>query len=111
MNAGRGRPYVWGLAAAAAYVLAVVASRLAGVAPLLPVFDGLAPATPYRWVAPPPEFRAANQPPQSAAAAIALTAQGSDPLSITTTRADCSSTARWIRCPNSPGDSSAGSTG
>jgi hypothetical protein len=72
------------MVAVVGYLLAVMASRHAGLTPLLPLYDGLAPSTPYRWVNPPPEFRAANQTPLRGASSLALTASGSDPLSITT---------------------------
>jgi hypothetical protein len=52
----------WAPAAVAAYVLlAVVAARLG--LPHRPVFDGQAPAGPYRWVDPPPDLAGTNQAP------------------------------------------------
>lgn len=52
----------WGVAAAAAYL--VVATLLVGSGrPVLPLFDGLAPMEPYRWVEAPPGFDAENQEP------------------------------------------------
>lgn len=52
-------------AAAAAYVL--------GAWPVPPgFFDGFAPPAPYRWVSPPPELRAGNQPPTSGRATIGV---------------------------------------
>lgn len=44
----------WGLAAAAIYLAAGLIPASLG-APVLPVFDGLAPPEPYRWVSPPPD--------------------------------------------------------
>lgn len=44
----------WGLAAAALYLAAGLIPASTGV-PVLPVFDGLAPPEPYRWVDPPPD--------------------------------------------------------
>ena len=84
MPGARARPFAWGMVAVVGYLLAVIASRHAGLTPLLPLYDGLAPSTPYRWVTPPPEFRATNQSPLRGASSLALTANGSDPLSITT---------------------------
>jgi len=80
----RARTLAWGGVAALGYLLVVIASQRAGLTPLLPLFDGLAPTTPYRWVAPPPEFRATNESPLPGSASLALTPAGSDPLSITT---------------------------
>jgi hypothetical protein len=79
-----GRVFAWGVVAALCYVLVVMASQRAGRLPPLLLFDGFAPPTPYRWVAPPRELRATNQPPQPAAGTIALTASGSQPGSLTT---------------------------
>jgi hypothetical protein len=80
----RAHPLVWGAVAALCYFLAVVVSHRAGLSVLLPLFDGLAPTTPYRWIVPPPEFRATNEQPLAGAASLTLTPTGSDPLSITT---------------------------
>ncbi|HVM12567.1 MAG TPA: hypothetical protein VM638_08865, partial [Actinomycetota bacterium] len=54
----------WGAAALAAYGAAALGLGLSG-ARLLPVFDGVAPVAPYRWVNPPPEMAQGNQPPES----------------------------------------------
>lgn len=56
------RGFLWGAAAAVAYVVTGVLSVSTG-RPVLPVFDGLAPPVPYRWVSPPPELEAGNVPP------------------------------------------------
>jgi hypothetical protein len=52
----------WAPAAVAAYVLLAAVSALLG-APHRPVFDGQAPAGPYRWVDPPTGLGAGNQAP------------------------------------------------
>jgi len=44
-----------------------------------PLYDGLAPPVPYRWVNPPKEFAAGNQKPESGSAEIPLGADGSEP--------------------------------
>jgi hypothetical protein len=63
------RRLAWAPAAVAAYVLlAVVAARLG--LPHRPVFDGQAPAGPYRWVDPPPDLAGNNQPPLPGSAMI-----------------------------------------
>jgi hypothetical protein len=84
MSRLRARALAWGTMSVLGYLLAVIVSQRAGLTPLLPLFDGFAPTPPYRWVAPPPEFRAGNQSPLSGASSLALTSTGSDPLSITT---------------------------
>ena len=56
------RGLLWGTAAAVAYVATGVFSMSTG-RPVLPVFDGLAPPVPYRWVSPPPEAEPGNLPP------------------------------------------------
>jgi hypothetical protein len=78
------RTLALGTVAVLGYLFAVLASQRAGLTPLLPLYDGLAPSAPYRWVAPPPEFRATNESPLRGASSLALTLAGSDPLSITT---------------------------
>jgi hypothetical protein len=50
---------------AAILAAAVVAYALAAWAVTPGFFDGIAPPQPYRWVSPPPQFKASNQPPQS----------------------------------------------
>jgi hypothetical protein len=50
-----------------------------------PVLDGLAPIAPYRWVSPPPELAAGNQPPAAGTFEIQLSAQGSEPGVFITT--------------------------
>jgi hypothetical protein len=59
------RTLAWGLVAALAWVgLAAVSG---GLSPLArrPLLDGLIPGAAYRWVAPPPELAADNQPPSA----------------------------------------------
>lgn len=58
----RGRGLRWGAAAALVYVVTGLLSASGGM-PVLPLFDGLAPPVPYRWVNPPPELEAGNQRP------------------------------------------------
>lgn len=54
----------WGLAALALYGAAVVWAARTGVAPARPLYDGLAPAEPYRYVSPPSDLADANRPPE-----------------------------------------------
>jgi hypothetical protein len=50
---------------AAILAAAVVAYAIAAWAVTPGFFDGIAPPQPYRWVSPPPQFKASNQPPLS----------------------------------------------
>lgn len=52
--------------------------------PTRPLFDGIAPPAPYRWVNPPPDFAPGNGKPESASHDLALGASGSDASSIAT---------------------------
>jgi hypothetical protein len=61
-------------------VLYLVGAAVSGRASILarrPLLDGLAPPTPYRWVAPPPDLAAGNKPPASARFTVELGAGGS----------------------------------
>lgn len=64
--------FALGLAAALVYIVAAVLSVRAWNLPPRPLFDGLAPPPPYRWVDPPPEFEAGNQQPLGGEAVIGL---------------------------------------
>jgi hypothetical protein len=55
-----------------------------GLLPIRPIFDGVGPPEPYRWITPPPELREGNLQPLTGAAEIPLTPTGSAPLSINT---------------------------
>lgn len=61
----------WGAAAALLYVGAALSLNGSGL-PILPVFDGVQPPAPYRWVAPPPEFADQNQPALAGSAMITV---------------------------------------
>jgi hypothetical protein len=76
MSSGR-TVAVSGAAAVLAYIALALAS--AGVSPLArgPLLDGLGPLAPYRWVSPPPELAATNQPPSSGRFEVTLGPQGS----------------------------------
>jgi hypothetical protein len=62
----------------ATYVALAVASG--SISPLArgPLLDGLGPLAPYRWVAPPPELAATNQPPSRGRFDVTLGNQGSE---------------------------------
>ncbi|MEW6155140.1 MAG: hypothetical protein AB1673_14325 [Actinomycetota bacterium] len=68
-------PLRTGLVLAVIYAAVAVVSYRSGTG--RPLFDGFAPPTPYRWVDPPPEFRAGNQPPRSSTFEVALGPMGS----------------------------------
>jgi hypothetical protein len=59
-------------------VWAALAAWSGSLSPLarLPLLDGLGPAAPYRWVAPPPELAADNQPPSSGDFTLELGPEG-----------------------------------
>jgi hypothetical protein len=57
----RDRVLSWGVVAAGFYILSAVLVASIGQ-PVLPLFDGLGPPQPYRWVAPPPQAAATNEP-------------------------------------------------
>jgi len=79
------RRALWlGLALGAAYLLVVVATLgVHGVRPR-PLYEGFAPAAPYRWVDPPGIFAPTNLKPTSLTASVPMTATGSAPAGIQT---------------------------
>ena len=54
------------------YVVVALATATVSSRPVLPLFDGFAPPTPYKWVNPPPEQAAGNVPPQPVERQFAL---------------------------------------
>lgn len=82
--ATRWRSRVWGLAAGVLLVVAGCGSVALGLLAGIPVFDGLAPPTAYRWVHPPPELRAGNRAPASVSATVPLTDSGSAAAFVST---------------------------
>jgi hypothetical protein len=77
------RPLAVGLGLGGLYAIVAVATLLLADRPLLPLFDGLAPPPPYRWVTPPPEVASGNQQPTSAEREAQLGPEGSPFLSVT----------------------------
>jgi hypothetical protein len=61
----------WGVVAAGLYILSAVLVQSAGQ-PVFPLFDGFGPPQPYRWVSPPPEAAANNQPPTPGVGEVSL---------------------------------------
>jgi hypothetical protein len=71
------RAWVVGAALAAAYVLATGGAGWLGLVHGHPLLDGRSPPPPYRWVSPPPDLAAGNQPPAAGSFSVRLTAAGS----------------------------------
>jgi hypothetical protein len=72
-----------GLGLAGLYAVVAVATLLLVDRPLLPLFDGLAPPPPYRWVKPPPETAADNEQPAAAEKEAPLGPEGSPFINVT----------------------------
>ncbi len=77
-----GQRLAWGVAAAG-LVLAASLFVQRGV-PVRILFDGMVPPQPYRWVHPPANLAATNQPPLSGEGDIPLSATGSEARSVPT---------------------------
>ena len=76
MSTAARRALASGLALVAVWAaLAAWSGRLSPLA-RLPLLDGLGPAVPYRWVNPPPELAADNQPPSAGEFRLELGADG-----------------------------------
>src|SRR5579863_10451195 len=72
------RGLLWsGAAVALVYLVACVATMATGGHALRPLYEGIGPAAPYRWVDPPAQFKATNLTPAHASESIDLTATGS----------------------------------
>jgi hypothetical protein len=72
------------MAAAGLYLLAAVLVQSTGQ-PVVPLFDGLGPPQPYRWVTPPRAAAANNEPPTPGTGEVALKGQ---PQNFTVTTED-----------------------
>ena len=73
-----------GVAVVVAYVVAVLVTLGGHGGHDRPLYEGFAPAAPYRWVKPPAIFAATNQKPTKVVASVPMTAQGSVPAGIQT---------------------------
>jgi hypothetical protein len=82
--AHRTRPLWIGLAIVSAYALAVLMTVGTHGDHARPLYEGFAPAAPYRWVNPPSIFAATNQKPTSVVATVPMTLHGSAPAGIQT---------------------------
>jgi hypothetical protein len=83
MTSSRRRPLVVGVSLAAVYLLAAVATVVLSDRPFRPLFDGLAPPVPYRWVNPPSENARDNQQPTAASREVAIGPDGSPFVNVT----------------------------
>ncbi|MEA2931737.1 MAG: hypothetical protein QOI56_522 [Actinomycetota bacterium] len=82
--AGLGRGAVLaGVGLAGLYLAAAAATSVLGDRPFRPLFDGLAPPPPYRWVNPPQEAARDNQQPAAASGEVPLGPDGSAFANIT----------------------------
>lgn len=72
-----------GVVAAAVYLVAAAVS-FGRLVPARPLFDGGAPPQPYRWVAPPRDFAATNQPPESRTTTVPFTRSGLQTATVLT---------------------------
>ena len=77
------RPLAVGLGLAGLYLVAAVGTMVLSDRPFRPLFDGLAPTLPYRWVNPPAEVARDNVQPVAAAREAPLGPGGSQFLNVT----------------------------
>jgi hypothetical protein len=80
----RTRAFGAGLAVALVYLAAAVVSGHLSPLAHRPLLDGLAPPTAYRWVEPPPELAATNEPPTPGTFVVKLGNAGSETAVFTT---------------------------
>ncbi len=73
-----------GAALALLYVLVALATGRLSSRPILPLFDGFVPPTPYAWVNPPPERAGDNIPPKPAERQLTLGADGAPASNVST---------------------------
>ncbi|MDQ4143256.1 MAG: hypothetical protein M3198_05815 [Actinomycetota bacterium] len=96
-----------GIGAAAAYVAVAVLPVGRGGIVVRPIFDGLAPPPPYRWLNPPPELADDNIPAEGGRGVVPLAPSGSEAQSITTGDGQASVIFPANAIPPRRGDSSA----
>ena len=66
------------------YVMVALVTNQLSSRPVLPLFDGFAPPTPYAWVSPPPELAGDNTVPKPVEREFALGPDGSQASNATT---------------------------
>ncbi len=74
---------LWGAAAVAVYVTAAIVVARSAVVPR-PLYDGLAPAAPYRFVSPPPDLAGDNEQPEPGKGIVDFAGKPSAATSIST---------------------------
>lgn len=72
------------MAACAVYLCAAIITAHSGVLPQPPLYDGLAPPAPYRYVSPPPDLADENEPPARAVGTLELAEDGSRARTVAT---------------------------
>jgi hypothetical protein len=72
-----------GLGVALIYLVVAWITWRSGTVPFRPVYDGLAPIPAYRWVNPPPEFAADNEPPFPGMTSLHIGPDGTDAATLT----------------------------
>ena len=77
------RPLAVGLGLAGLYLAAALATMVLSDRPFRPLFDGLAPPLPYRWVNPPREVARDNAQPVAATRDVPLGPEGSAFVNVT----------------------------
>jgi hypothetical protein len=78
------RRWLWGAAAIAVYVTVALVVAGSGLVVPRPLYDGLAPAAPYRFVSPPPDLAADNEQPEPGDGVVDLVKGTSQATSIST---------------------------
>ena len=79
------RPVAWaGTGLALLYVVVAGLTSHLSSRPVLPLFDGFAPPTPYAWVNPPPERAGDNVAPKAVEREIALGPEGAPASNVST---------------------------
>ncbi|MFN2609778.1 MAG: hypothetical protein ABR507_02720 [Actinomycetota bacterium] len=68
----------------AAYLFTGTFGTRLGLPVMRPIFDGLAPPQPYRWVNPPPEFKDGNSQPASARELLPIATFDTQPQTVST---------------------------
>jgi hypothetical protein len=74
----------WGVVAVAAYVSAALVVANGGRVMPRPLYDGLAPAAPYRFASPPPDLAGDNEQPEPGKGVVDIVGKSSAPTSIST---------------------------
>jgi hypothetical protein len=77
-------PLAAGVVLAAVYVLAAVTTPPVGPLDGRPIFDGILPPPPYRWVDPPPNLEDTNVPPEGVSASLPFRREKSQAQVVTT---------------------------